>query len=71
MKNESLLLTFTLLLRYAFHNWHSKVCLLTCYVTDLSVITITMAKSLRMGLYFEIKNLCLFFLMTSEGLRIL
>ena len=47
MKNENLLLTFTLLLRYAFHSWHSKVCLLTCYVTDLSVITIIMATVIR------------------------
>ena len=47
MKNESLLLTFTLLLRYAFHSWHNKVCLLTCYVTDLIVITVIMATVFR------------------------
>ena len=49
MKNENLLLTFTLLLRYVFHSWHSKVCLLTCYVTDLSVIAMIMATVIRSG----------------------
>ena len=51
MKNESLLLTYTLLLRYAFHRCrlfrHSKVYLLTCYVIDLIVITIIMAMVIR------------------------
>ena len=49
MKNKNLLLTFTLLLRYAFHSWHSKVYLLTCYVTELSVITMIMATVIRSG----------------------
>ena len=51
MKDESLLLTFTLLLCYAFHRcWGSsgiEKCLLTCYVTDLIVIIIITAIVIR------------------------
>ena len=48
---------------------HSKVCLLTCYVTDLIVITIIMI--IKNGFIFGKKDLSLLFIMTSEGLRIL
>ena len=44
MKNESLLLLCFCATRFtavAALHWHSKVCLLTCYVTDVIVITDT------------------------------